>query len=196
MKVEIVKYLLILICLATIGLSANVATAKSSDRVKCISQSVTIAIENQQLQEVGSGFIVQRQGDLYTIVTNRHVVCKIRSTQKCVVPPAAASYIVTTPDGQQHPVSATGIKILGTDVDLEIVQFPSPKPKSILLPVSKRMMSFTPLAFQLSSPHFQVHISIAAMRNSDWVIFRVLCQTAIGRSRSSQTIPLIMDLEQ
>ncbi len=71
-----------------------------------------------------TGFIVQRQGDLYTIVTNQYVVCKITSTQKCAVPPAAASYIVTIPDGQQHPVSAMGIKILGTDVDLEIVQFP------------------------------------------------------------------------
>jgi tetratricopeptide (TPR) repeat protein len=126
-----VKYLLILICLATIELSANVATAKNSTQVKRISQSVTVAIENQQLQEVGSGFIIQRQGDLYTIVTNRHVVCKITSSQKCGTPPAAASYIVTTPDGQRYPVSATEVKILGKDLDLAIVQFRSPKQYSI-----------------------------------------------------------------
>jgi tetratricopeptide (TPR) repeat protein len=130
-KVEIVKYLLILSFLTTIGLSANIANAKSSAQIKRISQSVTVAIENQQLQEVGSGFIIQRQGDLYTIVTNRHVVCKITSTQKCATPPAAATYIVTTPDGQQHPVAATAVKILGADLDLAIVQFRSPKPYAI-----------------------------------------------------------------
>jgi S1-C subfamily serine protease len=126
-----VKYLLILICLATIGLSANVATAKNSAQVKRISQSITVAIENQQLQEVGSGFIIQRQGDLYEIVTNRHVVCKITSTHKCAAPPTAASYIVTTPDGQRYSVSATEVKILGKDLDLAIVQFRSPKQYAI-----------------------------------------------------------------
>jgi tetratricopeptide (TPR) repeat protein len=126
-----VKYLLILIFLATSGLSANVAYAKSSAQIKRLAQSVTVAIEHQQLQEVGSGFIVQRQGDLYTVVTNRHVVCKITSIQKCAVPPVAATYLVTTPDGQQHPVTATAVKILGADIDLAIVQFRSSKQYAI-----------------------------------------------------------------
>ncbi|WP_310489631.1 trypsin-like peptidase domain-containing protein [Chamaesiphon sp. VAR_69_metabat_338] len=125
------KYPLILICLTTIGLSANIATAKSSAQVKRIAQSVTVSIENQQIQEVGSGFIIQRQGNLYTIVTNRHVVCKITNTQQCATPPAAASYIITTPDGQKHPVAAPAVKILGADVDLAIVQFRSPKQYAI-----------------------------------------------------------------
>jgi tetratricopeptide (TPR) repeat protein len=126
-----VKYLLILSFLATVGLSTNIANAKSSDRIKRLAQSVTVAIENQQIQEVGSGFVIRRQGDLYTIVTNRHVVCKITTTQKCIAPPANATYLVTTPDGQQHPVTATAVKILGTDLDLAIVQFRSPKPYAI-----------------------------------------------------------------
>jgi tetratricopeptide (TPR) repeat protein len=121
------NYSLILGCIATVGLYASAATAKSSAEVRQIAQSITVKIEYQLNgdSDRGSGFIIHKQENLYTIVTNRHVVCKINSTQTCATPSAAAIYLITTADGKQHSVSAKGVKILGKDLDLAIVQFRS-----------------------------------------------------------------------
>jgi serine protease Do len=70
------KSLLILGSVAALFSFAPTAAAKSSTEIEQIAQAVSVEI----LDGVGSGVIVHRQGNLYTVVTNRHVVCKVEGS--------------------------------------------------------------------------------------------------------------------
>jgi tetratricopeptide (TPR) repeat protein len=76
---------------------------------------------------VGSGVLVHRQGDLYTVVTNRHVVCVEKKL--CDESGVRNSYQLKTTDGQVYKVGRSEIKLLkdagGNKLDLAIVQFRS-----------------------------------------------------------------------
>jgi tetratricopeptide (TPR) repeat protein len=99
-----------------------VMAAKSAAEVKSIARGVTVEIQLQQNSSVGSGIIIARAGDLYTIATNRHVVCGKGSRKKV---PAGETYELGLVDGQKYRVKATAVKLIGTDLDLAIVQFRS-----------------------------------------------------------------------
>jgi tetratricopeptide (TPR) repeat protein len=86
------------------------------------------AVSVEMLTGEGSGVIIHRQGDLYTVVTNRHVVCKVRPalcTDRDIYP----TYRFKTADGKIHQVAKSNIKLLKDDagkfLDLAIVQFRS-----------------------------------------------------------------------
>jgi tetratricopeptide (TPR) repeat protein/V8-like Glu-specific endopeptidase len=113
------KYPLILGCTAALVSVANPAIAKSPSEIKAIAQSVTVEIKTGE--RVGSGSIVHRQGNLYTLITNRHVAC---GSKTCKLP-ATETYNLSTSDGQQYRVSVAGVKLLGEDLDLAIIQFRS-----------------------------------------------------------------------
>jgi Tfp pilus assembly protein PilF/V8-like Glu-specific endopeptidase len=98
------------------------ALALSESEVKSIAKAVTVEIKLQEDSSVGSGVIIARQGDLYTIATNRHVVCGSKSRNKL---PVGESYDLVLADGQHYRVNASNIKLLGTDLDLAIIQFRS-----------------------------------------------------------------------
>jgi tetratricopeptide (TPR) repeat protein len=124
------KYALALGCITTIVLYASSASAKSSLEIERISRGFTVKIEsenklNAYLSE-GSGFIVHGKGDVYTVVTNRHVICP-QENERCITPPASTAYLVVTPDGEKYSVSPSAVKMLGQDLDLAIVQFRSIK---------------------------------------------------------------------
>ncbi len=99
-----------------------VMAAKSEAEVKSIARGVTVEIRLQQDESVGSGIIIAHQGDLYTIATNRHVICGSGSRKKV---PAGETYELGLADGQKYRVTATSVKLIGTDLDLAIVQFRS-----------------------------------------------------------------------
>jgi tetratricopeptide (TPR) repeat protein len=99
-----------------------VMAAKSAAQVQLISQAVTVEIRLQEDSSVGSGIIIAHQGDLYTIVTNRHVVCGRGSRNKV---PEGETYALGLADGQKYQVRANSIRLIGTDLDLAIVQFRS-----------------------------------------------------------------------
>jgi tetratricopeptide (TPR) repeat protein len=99
-----------------------VMAAKSAAEVESIARGVTVEIRLQQDSSVGSGIIVAHQGDLYTIVTNRHVVCGSQRRDRV---PAGESYELGLVDGQKYRVQAAAVKLVGTDLDLAIVQFRS-----------------------------------------------------------------------
>jgi tetratricopeptide (TPR) repeat protein len=96
------------------------AAAKSAAEVEAIARSVTVEIRLKN--SVGSGVIIDRKGDIYTLVTNRHVVC---GSGRCSKLSGGASYSLGLPDGQQYKVKTASIKLLGNDLDLAIVQFRS-----------------------------------------------------------------------
>jgi tetratricopeptide (TPR) repeat protein len=106
----------------TITLVQPVAVAKSASEVEAITRAVTVEIRLQQNGGVGSGTIIDRKGDLYTLVTNKHVVC---GGQPCSELPLVESYNLGLADGQQYRVKASTIKLLGNDLDLAIIRFRS-----------------------------------------------------------------------
>ena len=95
---------------------------KSAAAIQSIARAVTVEIRLQEDSSVGSGIIVAHQGDLYTIATNRHVVCGHGGRNKL---PTGETYELGLADGQKYRVKATSVKLIGTDLDLAIVQFRS-----------------------------------------------------------------------
>jgi tetratricopeptide (TPR) repeat protein len=112
-----------------IGLTAalvcyvDLAVAKTPAEIKSISQAVTVEIRLLQAETVGSGIIIDRQGDSYTLITNRHVVCG--RTRNCTTPPPGETYTLKLGDRQEYKVAAKSVKLLGNNLDLAIVQFRS-----------------------------------------------------------------------
>jgi tetratricopeptide (TPR) repeat protein len=86
------------------------------------------AVSVEMLTGEGSGVIIHRQGDLYTVITNRHVVCKVRP-ERCTDRDVYSSYRLKTSDGRIYQVAKANIKLLKDDagkfLDLAIVQFRS-----------------------------------------------------------------------
>ena len=96
--------------------------AKSAAEVQSIARGMTVEIRLQEDSSVGSGIIVAHQGDLYTVATNRHVVCGSKGRDKV---PVGETYELGMADGQKYRVKAASAKLIGTDLDLAIVQFRS-----------------------------------------------------------------------
>jgi tetratricopeptide (TPR) repeat protein/V8-like Glu-specific endopeptidase len=85
--------------------------ALSAVEVGKIAKSVTVSIDSNN--SVGSGVVIKKEGNTYTVLTAAHVV---RNRQQ--------EFKITTPDGKNYPLVATNIKAT-TDVDLAIVKFTS-----------------------------------------------------------------------
>lgn len=100
----------------------NVLADARIDSVKQTAKAVTVRIIT--LNYSGSGVIIQKQGNLYTLVTNKHVVCG-KNRPQCTDVLPNEKYIISTPDGGQHEVKAQTVKILSNDLDLVIMQFNS-----------------------------------------------------------------------
>jgi tetratricopeptide (TPR) repeat protein len=108
-----------------IGLFPQVAVPQSTPEptgTANISRAVTVEIRLQQNEHVGSGVIIDRRGDLYTIVTNKQVVC---GGKRCDRLPNRERYIIRLVDGQKYLVTTASIKLFSRDLDLAIVQFRS-----------------------------------------------------------------------
>jgi tetratricopeptide (TPR) repeat protein len=116
------KYSRLIGCTVALVSFAHAAAAKTSDEVQRIARSTAVEIKLQQNSNVGSGVIIHQQGDLYTLVTNLHVVC---GRGRCSTLPEGELYTLGLTDGQKYQVKANNIKILGGDLDLAIIQFRS-----------------------------------------------------------------------
>jgi tetratricopeptide (TPR) repeat protein len=103
-----------------VALVQPVSAAKSSSEVNTIARAVTVKIKLNR--NVGSGIIIHRQGDLYTLATNRHVVC---GGIRCATLPNGEKYELRLPDGQVYRVTNSSVKLLGKDLDLAIIRFRS-----------------------------------------------------------------------
>jgi S1-C subfamily serine protease len=106
----------------TVVLVQPVSAAISASEVEVIARAVAVEIKLESNSSVGSGVIVDRQGDLYTLVTNAHVVC---GAGRCSKLPAGEIYSLGLSDGQQYQVKGSSVKLLGDDLDLAIIQFRS-----------------------------------------------------------------------
>ncbi len=118
------KYPLVLLgCSAALVAFVQPVSAKSAAEIEAVARSVSV----EMISGVGSGVLVHRQGDLYTVITNRHVVCVEKKL--CDESGVRSSYQLKTNDGQKYQVGRSAIKLLkdagGNKLDLAIVQFRS-----------------------------------------------------------------------
>jgi tetratricopeptide (TPR) repeat protein len=97
---------------ATIALvQPHIAAAKSSVEIAKTAKAITVLISEPN--SVGSGVILQRQGDIYTVLTAAHVVKN------------GANYRITTPDDRSHEVISSSIRSAPGSIDLAVVKFQS-----------------------------------------------------------------------
>jgi tetratricopeptide (TPR) repeat protein len=94
------------------------AWSLSSSEVAKIAKGVTVLLDSPD--SPGSGVIVAKQGNSYTVMTAAHVV-RNRSQQ----------YTIATSDGQRYQVSNTSIKSVN-GVDLAVVKFTSSRTYSVV----------------------------------------------------------------
>jgi tetratricopeptide (TPR) repeat protein len=120
------KSLLILGSVAAVVSFAPAAAAKSPAEIEQIAKLVSVEIQVPGADRVGSGVMVHRQGNLYTLVTNRHVVC---GSGNCDASRLSKIYRLRTADGQVHQVPKSAVQFLkdaaGNSLDLASVQFRS-----------------------------------------------------------------------
>lgn len=90
------------------------AQAQSIESVAKVAKAITVRIEGATQ---GSGVIVGREGNVYTVLTAWHVIQDNRPGEEIAI---------FTPDGTTHPFQESSIKRL-PDIDLAIIQFESTK---------------------------------------------------------------------
>jgi tetratricopeptide (TPR) repeat protein len=101
-----------------IALVQGAAPAQSAQEIARTAKALSVNIETDPLPDgnknLGSGVIIQKQGDLYTVLTAAHVV-KVGTLSK----------ITTAADNQIHGVVTGSLQRASGDIDLAVVQFRS-----------------------------------------------------------------------
>jgi Trypsin-like peptidase domain len=95
-----------LISVYTIISVQSVLATESSVTVNRIAKSITVQIQGQP-PEQGSGVLLQRKGQEYTVLTAAHTVKN-----------KIASYTIITPDGKRHSILPNSLRIFSDDIDL------------------------------------------------------------------------------
>ena len=96
--------------MATIPLVQMAATAATVPEIAQTAKAITVQIIEPG--SVGSGVLLQRQGDLHTVLTSKHVL-KAKG-----VP-----YTIATSDGKKYQAITSSIRLPSVDVDLAVVKF-------------------------------------------------------------------------
>jgi tetratricopeptide (TPR) repeat protein len=103
--------------------------SKSAIVVGRIAKDISVYIETADAENTGSGMILHRQGDLYTILTAAHVVRK------------GKGFRFTTLDGQVHQSIDSSIRQATNNLDLATVQFRSSKSYQVAKLGSSQLLS-------------------------------------------------------
>ena len=82
-------------------------------------KQITVRIDSSS-EANGSGVIIAKQGNTYTVLTAAHVVCEQDDNSSCI----NYAYEIVTPDGNKHTLDASTIKA-EVGVDLATVKFTS-----------------------------------------------------------------------
>jgi hypothetical protein len=96
------------------------AAAQSAEAVGRIAQAITVRIEGATQ---GSGVLVRREGNRYTVLTAWHVVADQKPGEELDI---------YAPDGNRYPVEQGSIKRLG-EVDLAVLTFSSDRAYTIAI---------------------------------------------------------------
>jgi tetratricopeptide (TPR) repeat protein len=93
--------------------TVTIGNAKSPMQVGAIARQIAVRIENKELNSNGSGTIIQRNGNTYTVLTAAHVVR------------GGSSFEIFTPDGRSYRSAPNSIKQAPGNLDLATFQFTS-----------------------------------------------------------------------
>jgi tetratricopeptide (TPR) repeat protein len=94
--------------------------AISKAEISKVAQSITVMIQDDQNPlSFGSGVIIKREGQTYTVLTAQHVV------------KSPGNFKVMTPDDKKHPMIQSSIQRFPNNVDLALIQFTSAEIYSI-----------------------------------------------------------------
>jgi tetratricopeptide (TPR) repeat protein len=93
-------------------IQVQTSQALSHVEIRNIAQSITVLIQNVQDSAWGSGVIIRRDNQVYTVLTARHAI------------EGGTALKLTLPDGEIYSVKENSIRVL-PDVDLALVQFDS-----------------------------------------------------------------------
>jgi len=85
----------------------------SNDQVDATAEKITVLIDSP---EPGSGVIIKKEGNTYTVLTANHVV-KNQNFK----------YAIVTPNKQRYPLNYQTVKRLSNKIDLAVLQFTSSK---------------------------------------------------------------------
>ncbi|MBW4615169.1 MAG: tetratricopeptide repeat protein [Desmonostoc vinosum HA7617-LM4] len=96
--------------IAIASIQPQIAIALSSAEVAKLAKAITVQIDYKDAP--GSGVIIQKEGNIYTVLTAQHVV------------QTPAKYDIVTPDGQRYALKYSTVKKL-PNIDLAVVQFTS-----------------------------------------------------------------------
>lgn len=103
------------ICSINSPVQANSPTSELSiEQLQQLSKSITVKVFSGETS--GSGILIERQGKVYTVLTNEHVL----------TPGYGKQYRIQTPDGQIYPANLATAGKFGHD-DLGLLQFSSGK---------------------------------------------------------------------
>jgi tetratricopeptide (TPR) repeat protein len=144
------KPLFVIGCTLALVSVADLVSAKSAKEVEAIARSTTVEIKLRQKGEVGSGVIIDQQGDLYTVATNRHVVCGAGNAT-CTKVPTEETFDLGLVGGQRVAVKSAMIKVVGKDLDLAIIQFRSSR-KHAVAQIDASSLKFNETVFTAGFP--------------------------------------------
>ena len=122
-----------------------------------IARQVTVRILTEP--GFGSGVIIDRQGQIYTILTCKHVVADSRD----------GYYAVLTADGMTHPARRKPLIHLG-DTDLALVQFKSKTPYRVAELVDSDTLSIGEPVYASGFPNYQFLSENNVEDTRDWGI--------------------------
>jgi tetratricopeptide (TPR) repeat protein len=94
---------------ANVALVQQVASAKSAEEVGSIATAITVEMKSNA--NIGSGILLQHQGDTYTVLTAYHVV------------KGNKSMTIKTVDGTVHKMLSNSMRQAGNNLDLAVVKF-------------------------------------------------------------------------
>jgi tetratricopeptide (TPR) repeat protein len=96
-----------------IALVQRVVEARLAEEVGQIAKAITLEIKAVGSSKSGSGILLQREGDVYTVLTAGHVVNQ------------GSEFTLKTSDGQIHRSIPSSVKLARSDIDLGILKFKS-----------------------------------------------------------------------
>jgi tetratricopeptide (TPR) repeat protein len=119
------KYSVVIASTISMMLWASTSVAKPSAEIEQIARAATVEIKLQNSTASGSGVIIHYSGDIYTVVTNKHVVCG--DFKECTQLPSNNAYRISTADGSNYLLNVSDVTLLGDNLDLAIMQFQTKK---------------------------------------------------------------------
>ncbi len=111
-----------------IALVPTMATAKSDGEIARTAESVTVQINSNTASPGGSGVIVAKEDNTYTVLTANHVVCDTIPRPGPITCRQDITYTVRTHTGKEYPLGLIEhLQKNENDPDLAIVTFQSPQ---------------------------------------------------------------------